>query len=202
MKRGEFYYFFSTMGGGKSLELILDEFRTRRRGGATAIVKPARDKKAGRNIETRFGQTRIQVDTLLSHDPKTANIELSNVISKLKPTNKPITLYLDEVQFLTRDHINDLRRLIDQESITVKAYGLLTDFTGTLFEASRAMIEIADLKTQIPSHCEDELCGNIAVYNARIIGGQVATSGPTIAIDGIDAEYKALCSIHYLSHAK
>lgn len=198
MQRGEFYYYFSTMGGGKSLELILDDYRSRHRGRTTAIIKPEIDKKAGSNVETRFGQTRRKADLLLSHDTKKSSQELLDLIASCTIKGKPVTIYLDEVQFLTKDHVMMLREVVDDNSVTVKAYGLLTDFTGRLFEASKQFIEVADHKIQIASHCEINTCDRIAVYNARIADGKATTEGPTVAIDGIDAEYKALCSSHFM----
>ena len=191
------------MGGGKTLELILDEYRSSQRGASTAIIKPNKDKKAGSNVFTRFGQTKREIDLSLSEDPKKALEELSELILKVRSRKDgPVVIYLDEVQFLTPEHISILRKLTDESDICVKAYGLLTDFTGKLFESSKKLLEVSDSKSQIVSHCEIKNCSKIAVYNARLIDDKIVTTGPTVAIDGIDAEYMALCSAHYSSSTR
>lgn len=197
MHAGEFFYYYSTMGGGKSLELILDEHRSSQRGATTAIIKPKKDKKAGDNVYTRFGQTKRKINLALSEDPQEALRELTELIATCTIKAKPVVIYLDEVQFLSAEHVLVLREIVDESSICIKAYGLLTDFTGSLFESSKKLLEVCDHKSQIIAHCEIENCSKIAVYNARLVDDKVVTEGPTVAIDGIDAEYMALCSMHY-----
>ena len=42
---------------------------------------------------------------------------------------------VDEAQFLTKEQVYQLARIVDEQDIPVIAYGLKTDFRGELFPA-------------------------------------------------------------------
>ena len=96
----------------------------------------------------------------------------------------------DECQFFTPEHIDQLRRIVDEHDVPVLCFGLRTDFLTRLFPGSRRLLEIADSITEIKTICE---CGRKATVNARIDeNGRVVTSGTQVLLGGND-RYEAMC---------
>ena len=56
---------------------------------------------------------------------------------------------VDEAQFLTKDQVSQLCRVVDQLEIPVLAYGIRTDFKGELFEGSLHLLAWADNLAEI-----------------------------------------------------
>jgi thymidine kinase len=117
-------------------------------------------------------------------------------------------LVCDEVQFYAEKQIDQLAAVVDDLGADVFAYGLLTDFRGRLFDATRRMLELAD--QHVPLNVEARCwCGRRATHNARLVNGVITTEGDTIVIgDTTDPEqplfgdavsYELLCRRHYLA---
>ncbi len=51
---------------------------------------------------------------------------------------------VDEAQFLTKEQVYQLARIVDEQDIPVIAYGLKTDFRGELFPGSYHLLCLAD----------------------------------------------------------
>lgn len=188
-------FHYSAMGGGKTLEIILQEHRARQAGYKTMIAKPSIDKKAGEEILTRFGEMRRPIDTLIGISDNLYGL-LNTRIGKSTEKSSWI-VFIDEAQFLTPAQVDSLRKAADSGLATIEAYGLRTDFKGSFFPGSAALLAHADHIKEITSPCEIETCGRPAIYNSRYVNGQLTKEGDQVAIDGIDATYQALCSYHY-----
>ena len=91
---------------------------------------------------------------------------------------------------LSDEQIEQLRRLVDEESLPVLCFGLRTDFLTHLFPGSRRLFELADSITEIKTICD---CGRKATTNARISpDGYVITEGDQVFLGGNDS-YIAMC---------
>ena len=99
-------------------------------------------------------------------------------------------ILVDEAQFLSPTHINQLSDIVDVLGIDVLCYGLRTDFQGYLFPGSKRLFEVADKLTEIRRKCS---CKNNKTYNMRLENGIPVFEGEQIAIDGVDATYKSVC---------
>ena len=64
-------------------------------------------------------------------------------------------LVCDEAQFYTVDQCDQLARVVDELSIDVFAFGLITDFRGHLFEGTKRLLEVADERVpmQVEARC-------------------------------------------------
>lgn len=193
----ELTFHYSAMGGGKTLEIILQEHRARNAGYSTLIAKPSVDKKAGEEIMTRFGDIRRPIDIIFGEKDESLPA-LQTRIEQSAPESTWI-IYVDEAQFLSPRQVAGLRQTVDEGIATVHAYGLRTDFRGEFFPGSAALLAHADHIQEIPSACDLDACGNPAVYNSRLVNGRLTRQGEQVAIDGIDATYQARCSHHYHS---
>ena len=103
-------------------------------------------------------------------------------------------ILVDESQFLTSEHVEQLRAIVDDLDISVICYGLRTDFQTHLFEGSKRLFELADSIEEMKISCS---CGKKAIFNARFNeNGELVTSGEQILIGGEDI-YKPMCSRCY-----
>jgi thymidine kinase len=102
---------------------------------------------------------------------------------------------VDEAQFLSESQVWQLARIADELGIPVLAYGLRTDFRGTLFEGSGALLAIADALVELKAVCH---CGRKATMNLRMdVSGKPVREGAQTAIGGNES-YVALCRSHFV----
>lgn len=119
-------------------------------------------------------------------------------------------LVCDEVQFYAEAQIDQLAAIVDELGADVFAYGLLTDFRGTLFDGTRRMMELADehRPLSVEARC---WCGRRATHNARLVNGEMTREGETVVIGDTEhgedepplfgdvVTYELLCRAHYLA---
>lgn len=191
MKELTFYY--GAMGCGKTSELLKSRHGKIEDGFKVVVMKPFVDKKGGSFIVAR-DESKVKVDFLVK-DKDNIYVE----ISKYLVEHNIDYILVDEVQFLTKKHIDQLSDVVDILGITVICYGLKTDFLGDLFEGSKRLLEISDNTKEIKRQCS---CGRKKMFNMRIVGGIPVFDGEQLAIDGVDAEYKAMCRYCYKNALK
>jgi len=113
----------------------------------------------------------------------------------------------DEVQFYTPAQCDQLALIVDDMEIDVYAFGLITDFRGSLFDGTRRMLEIADERVplQVEARC---WCGARATHNARVVNDFVVYEGETVVVGdtaqpgaqkmfGDTVRYELLCRRHF-----
>ena len=160
------YFKWGSMGSGKSIELIRTAYNYEERGLFPLIFTSAKDNREGIGyISTRIpGFKRAAI-------PINENTNIIEIVeTKIKENGKKIDILLiDEVQFLSKEHILEIAEIVDNMKIPAICYGLRTDFKGNLFEGSRALFENADYLDEIKSMC---WCGRKASHNARVKDGK------------------------------
>jgi len=115
------------------------------------------------------------------------------------PSHKPIScLLVDEAQFLTKEQVRQLTRIVDELHIPVLTYGLRSDFQGNPFEGSIYLLSWADVCVEIKTIC---YCGAKASMNLRIEEDdeghrKVVKEGKQVEIGGND-RYVAVCRKHF-----
>lgn len=109
-------------------------------------------------------------------------------------TVKPYCVLIDEAQFLNKEHILQLAKIVDELDIPVMAFGLKNDFTNELFEGSRYLLLYADKIEEIKTICW--YCHKKAIMNMRIVDGKPMYEGEQIQIGGNEA-YLPVCRYHY-----
>ena len=125
----------------------------------------------------------------------TAQSDLYEILNQ-RTCDQPVDVFIvDEAQFLSREQVYQLARIVDKLNIPVIAYGLKSDFRGELFEGSYHLLCLADKVEELKSIC---WCGNKAHMNARVsASGQVLRAGNQVEIGGHE-KYVSLCRKHYL----
>ncbi len=187
------YFVYSAMNAGKSTTLLQSSFNYRERGMRTLLYTAAIDDRAEEGvIASRIG---------LKGDAFTfiADTNLRNDI-ETEHTSDPIAcVFVDEAQFMSKDHVFQLAEVVDQLHIPVICYGLRTDFRADLFVGSRWLLALADEIRELKTICS---CGRKATMNLRInTDGSAVHDGESIEIGGND-RYVPLCRRHFFEKVR
>ncbi len=181
------YFRYSAMNAGKTTQLLQVKYNYEERGQNVLLMKPSIDNRDSTdNIKSRIGleseAVLVEVDTDLYQYVKGVN------------SDHPVhCLIIDEANFLTRDHVFQLCRVVDDLNIPVIAYGLRSDFKGNLFPGSEALLAFADSIEELKTIC---WCGKKAIMNTRLKNGKPVYEGEQIQIGGNES-YISLCRKHW-----
>ncbi|WP_323772315.1 thymidine kinase [Antarctobacter sp.] len=182
------HFQYSTMNAGKSTLLLQAAHNYNERGMETYLMTAAIDRRAGDGqIGSRIGLSR-PAETF---EPQT---DLFARISGRLDAGPVACIFIDEAQFLTREQVWQLARVVDDLGIPVMAYGLRVDFRGELFPGSAALLALADEMREVRTICH---CGRKATMVIRQgADGAVLTDGAQVQIGGNET-YVSLCRRHW-----
>jgi len=189
---------YSTMNGGKTLNILQTVHNYEENNFKVVVVKSIKDTKGNDTIISRNGMNR-KVDILLKDDESL----LTENNYKIYYTAKVILV--DEVELLNKTQIKELWMIAHLINIPILCYGLKSNFKGEIFSDGIAQIfAIADHVEEIGSSslC---VCGKKSTFNARKENDKYTDVGPEIVIDdGTNKEYEyvSLCSDCYLKYVK
>lgn len=182
------YFHYSTMNAGKSTMLLQASYNYQERGMRTVILIAAFDDRAGRGkISSRIG---LSADAI----PFEAGDDLFAIVERLHAEEPIHCVFVDEANFMTREHVWQLAHIVDRMNLPVMVYGLRTDFRGKLFPASQELLAIADELREVRTICH---CGRKATMVVRLDAeGRVLHEGAQIEVGGND-KYVSLCRRHW-----
>lgn len=176
------YFTYGTMGSSKTAQALMLRFSFIERGQKVLFLKPTLDTRDGDNIiRSRIPGLEAPVKTF---SPTDDILELYN----FKFLNLDCII-VDEVNFATKEQIEQLKYIAEEFDIPVHTFGLRANFKTELFEGSKRLFEIADTISEIKSPCH---CGKKTIVNARYKGKKIIYDGESIVIGGND-QYKSLC---------
>ena len=186
------HFRYGAMNSGKTTILIQTAYNYEERGQKVIVLKPMIDTKGNDKVVSRIGVSR-KVDELISNS--------DSVIEKIDKYLENLSCILvDEVQFLKKEHIDELWKITKIYNIPVIGFGLRTDFRTQGFEGSIRMLELADELEEMPTICR---CGKKARFNGRKIDNEYVTVGNSIEIDNNSKiEYESLCGGCYLKKVR
>ena len=178
------YFKYGTMGSSKSAQALMAKFNYEQKGMVVMLVKPSLDNRGDGD-----GQPMVRSRIGLSSPceiirPEDSFVEL---FDKFKAENGCDCVIVDEAQFCTTKHVDELKLLTKQ--VPVLCYGLLNNFRCQLFEGSKRLVELSDSLQEIKSVCR---CGRKSTVNARFINGKCVDDGPVVFIGG-DESYENMC---------
>lgn len=183
------FFRYGTMNSGKSLDLLKVCYNYEENNANALILTSAIDDRYGKNIiKSRTGLERA-AKSIKEEDDVYWMVQEQDII--------PDIVLVDEVQFLTKTHINQLAQIVDIMDIPVICYGLRSDFTGAPFDASSVLMGIADTLEEIKTICSNCKLKK-SVINAKFVDNVLITDGDQIEIGGND-RYKPLCRKCYNS---
>ena len=187
------YFRYGAMNSGKSTHLMQVAHNYEERGMKVILIKPETDKKGGDKLVSRLGVER-KVDILC--------LEKMNIYEEIQKWQevkfKVNCILVDEVQFMTKEQVDQLFKIAVVLDIPVICYGLRTDFMMEGFEGSTRLLLLAHSIEEMKTICK---CGRKAILNGRKINGKFVFEGEQVAIDNIDnVQYESLCGHCYFRH--
>ena len=121
---------------------------------------------------------------------------LTNNLSKqnsINPQQFISCILVDEVQFLSKENIVQLRFLATFYKIPVITYGLRTNFYGKLFKGSEALMALADTIEEVKNTCH--YCNKKATMNLKIVN-----DGNNNEVNlGFEDKYLPACYKHFFT---
>ena len=180
----QLYFKYGAMGSSKTANALMARFNYEERGQQCLLVKPRIDQRDGeRLVVSRIG---------LKHECIYFD-ELQQLSAMELQQNACIIV--DEAQFLSREEVRWLARLVDDLEIPVMCYGLRSDFKGDLFPGSYELLVMADKIEEVKTIC---WCGKKATFNARFDAeGNVLKEGEQVVL-GANDTYIGLCRRHWM----
>ena len=187
------YFRYGAMNSGKSTHLMQVAHNYEERGMEVIIIKPSTDKKGGDKLVSRLGVER-KVDILCEK-----KMDIYEEIKKWQEVKFKIDCILvDEVQFMTKEQVDQLFKIAVVLDIPVICYGLRTDFMMEGFEGSTRLLLLAHSIEEMKTICK---CGRKAILNGRKINDEFVFEGEQVAIDNIDnVQYESLCGHCYFKY--
>lgn len=182
------FFNYSTMNAGKSTVLLQASHNYREHGMDTYLLTAQLDDRAGPGrIASRIG-IGSDADIFASDD------DLFEMI-RSRHTQKAIAcVFVDEAQFLSRDQVWQLARVVDDLNLPVLCYGLRVDFRGELFPGSATLLALADEMREVRTICR---CGRKATMVIRQDEtGRAILDGEQVQIGGNET-YVSLCRRHW-----
>ncbi len=183
----QLYYKYSTMNAGKSIELIKVAYNYEERGKRVLCFTPAIDDR------TRIGVISSRVGLERDALPIEKEDNILEIFLRENEKHPIACVLVDECQFFTKHHIEELAEIVDTCNVPVMAYGLKNDFKNELFEGSYYLLVYADKIEEIKTIC---WCGRKATMVARVVDGKIAKEGKQVLVGGMDL-YVPLCRKHY-----
>ena len=178
------HFIYSTMNAGKSTALLQASHGYRERGLETMVFTSSKD--------DRYGESEV-VSRVGLRSPAHTYSESDNILKMVHDENEKHELsciLIDEAQFLTKDQVKQLGKIVDELKITVMAFGIRTDFQGELFEGSKYLLAWADKLKELRAVCH---CGSKATMIVRDCeDGSIMRSGDQVEIGG-NERYLSLC---------
>ena len=180
----QLYFKYGAMGSSKTANALMARFNYEERGQQCLLVKPRIDQRDGeRVVVSRIG---------LKHECIYFD-ELQQL--SVMELQQNACIIVDEAQFLSREEVRWLARLVDELDIPVMCYGLRSDFKGDLFPGSYELLVMADKIEEVKTIC---WCGKKATFNARFDeDGKVLKEGEQVVL-GANDTYIGLCRRHWM----
>jgi len=182
------YFNYSSMNAGKSTALLQANHNYLERGMKTKMFTFSGDNRYEENkIVSRIG---ISAD---ANSFSEATDLFQNLIED-KELKKIKCVLIDEAQFLKKNQVAQLGKIVDELDIAVLAFGIRTDFQGELFEGSKYLLAWADNLKEIKTVC---WCGRKATMVVRLDSkGNILSEGEQLEIGG-NEKYIPLCRAHF-----
>jgi len=178
----QFYFKYGAMNSGKSIEILKVAHNYEEQNKAVQIFTSAVDVRSGLGkVASRIGFEREAIAI-------TEDMDLFETIQSIE--TKLYCILIDEAQFLKKEHILQLARVVDELDIPVMAFGLKNDFVNNLFEGSKYLLLYADKIEEIKTICW--FCHKKAIMNLRFSDGKPVYKGEQIQIGGNES-YLPVC---------
>lgn len=184
---GKLIFNYGTVSSSKTMQLLAIAHNYSTCGWNVCTIKPALDTRS-ELIETRAHVPPRKADIVIAQS--------DSVFDYQEIINDADVILIDECQFLSPVHIDELRSIATGRDIDILCFGLRTDFNARLFPASKRLFELADELNEIKTICS--VCGKHASFNAKVHVDESMGSdnGDNNVIPGWD-NFEQRCWKHY-----
>eukprot|EP00605_Chrysophyceae_sp_TOSAG23-4_P000818 GSChrysophyteH1.ASY1.ANO1.908.1 assembled CDS len=180
---GKLYFRHGAVSSAKTLNLLAVSHNYKSQGKEVLLMKPA--------LDIRFGEKTVKSRAGLTQDADVLITEDTDLLALPESLREGLSCVLvDEAQFLSPKHIDQLRTMTLTWKVPVIAYGLRTDFRANLFPGSRRLMEVADSIEEVKTTCN--FCTKKAVMNLKHVNGVADTQGPAVQL-GSEEKYFPCC---------
>lgn len=189
------YFRYGTMNSAKTMNLLTAVHSYEETGRKCLLLKPDIDTRDKNVIRSRAGIEKECTSFALDQDMAIT------IMAALHENNGDIdAIFVDEVQFCTKQQIRDLVDVALHADIPILCYGLRSDYTGKLFPAIETLMVYADSIEEIKTVCR--FCDKKAMMNLRLVDGLPVYEGDSVKIEDIKDKsdvYLQVCKEHYFS---
>ena len=190
-KLAQLYFYYSAMNAGKSTALLQSAYNYKEMGMHPLLMTAALDDRYG------VGSITSRIGLAEEADLFGTDSDLFEHIQNQHQQQAIDCVLIDESQFLTRQQVLQLTKVVDNLNIPVLCYGIRSDFQGELFTGSQHLLAWADKLIELKTVC---WCGRKATMVVRKNAeGEVVTQGEQVHIGGNDT-YQSLCRKHFAEH--
>lgn len=183
----QLFFKYGAMNSGKSIEILKVAHNYEEQNKNVLIFTSA--------IDTRY-QSGFVSSRMGLHREAIPIDENTNIFNIVKESSGPISCVLvDEVQFVSKQHVLQMTRVVDELNIPVMGFGLKNDFQNNLFEGSKFMLLYADKIEEMKTICW--FCERKAIMALRVDENKKPIrEGEQIKIGGNDSYYP-VCRKHH-----
>lgn len=180
------FFKYGAMNSGKSIDILKVAHNYEEQNKPVVLMTSGVDTRAGRGvIASRIGLKRDAI-------PVMSDTDIYAYVAGLD--KKVYCVLIDEAQFLTKQHVLQLTKIVDELDIPVMTFGLKNDFRNELFEGSKYLLLYADKIEEMKTICW--FCPHKATMNLRIHNGKPVYEGDQVQIGGNESYYP-VCRRHY-----
>ncbi|OIB02937.1 thymidine kinase [Paenibacillus sp. LC231] len=182
----QLFFKYGSMNSGKSIEILKVAHNYEEQNKPVLLFTSAiDDRDAVGYVSSRIGLRREAI-------PISDTTDIYGIVKEHQ--TKPYCVLVDECQFLSKDSILQLVRIVDELNVPVMGFGLKNDFRNELFEGSRWMLIYADKIEEMKTICW--FCERKAIMNLRVIDGKPVYAGEQILIGGNDTYFPVCRKCH------
>ena len=182
----QLFFKYGAMNSGKSIDILKVAPNYEEQGKPVVLMTSGVDDRSGRGIiASRIGLER-KVKPIMD------DTNIYDYVNKMD--RKIYCVLIDEAQFLKKEHVLQLIKIVDELNIPVMAFGLKNDFRNELFEGSKYLLIYADKIEEMKTICW--FCPHKATMNLRIHNGKPVYEGEQVQIGGNESYYP-VCRKHY-----
>ncbi|MDD5018786.1 MAG: thymidine kinase [Eubacteriales bacterium] len=196
---------YAVMNAGKSTQLLQIAYDYEKHNGLSILcLKPCIDSKANQYIISRLenGVIKRKADFLTQPDNGWLYERIYNEQEAAQKKGKPISLILiDEAQFLSKENVWDLARVVTYLNIPVICFALKVDAFGVPFEGSSYLFGLAQDIEEVTTRaiCRFSDTPKKATIHMRTVNGKPVFEGEQVSIeDDCVIKYYPICLPEYI----
>lgn len=183
----QLFFKYGAMNSGKSIEILKVAHNYEEQNKNVLIFTSALDDRYKSGfVSSRIGMQREAI-------PIDSETDIFKIVSESAVSLSCVLV--DEVQFVSKNHVLQMVRIVDELNIPVMGFGLKNDFQNELFLGSKYMLLYADKIEEMKTICW--FCEKKATMALRVDeNNKPVREGNQIQIGGNDSYYP-VCRKHH-----